>query len=78
MDGDYCWADGKSVSTYDRSQNYIYDGLMVKMILRMDGESLLVMFMKIENYVREDDNNCFCPARSWQSARMPESLATER
>ena len=36
------------------------------------------MLMKIENYVCEDENNSFCPARLWQSARMLESLATER
>ena len=52
MDGDYCWADGKSVSTYDRSQNYIYDGLMVKIILRMGGGSPLVM---VNDHVGKDD-----------------------
>ena len=74
VDGDYCWADGKSVSTYDRSQNdssfwfgnYIDDGSIFVALLI----STMMMVLRIDNG--------FCPARWLQSAQMLESLVTER
>ena len=45
VDGDYCWADGKSVSTYDRSKNdSSHDGIFVAMLI-----SMMMMVFLIDN-----------------------------